>query len=197
MNESENERSTGECRKAWFALYTRPQHEKVIASALTNKGFEVFLPLYLVGRQWKDRSKQLSLPLFPCYVFLRDSLERRLDVLKTPGIHQIVSSCGRPAEIPAPEIESVRVAIATSLKIEPHPLLNCGDLVRVKTGPLAGLEGTLTRKKNLFRLVLSIEMLGKAVAVEVDANHVERIARRGDVPFVPLRSVRQGLHASP
>jgi transcription antitermination factor NusG len=177
MGETGLLQGTTETSASWYALYTRPQHEKTIAHALTNKGFEVFLPLYVVGHQWKDRTKRLSLPLFPCYVFLHDSLERRLDVLKTPGIHQIVSSCGRPAEIPKIEIEAVRLAVTTSLTVEPHPLLRCGDLVRVKTGPLAGIEGILIRKKNLFRLVLSVEMLGKAVAVEVDGNQVERLGR--------------------
>jgi transcription antitermination factor NusG len=168
---------------AWYALYTRSQHEKTVARALTNKGFEAFLPLYVVGHQWKDRTKRLSLPLFPCYVFLHDSLERRLDLLKTPGIYQIVSCCGRPAEIPRIEIEAVRQTVASSLTVEPHPLLRCGDLARVKTGPLAGIEGVLIRRKNLFRLVLSVEMLGKAVAVEVDGNQVERLGTIQQIPW--------------
>ena len=183
MAETEGNRIAAETPALWYALYTRHQHEKVIANALTNKGFDVFLPLYVAGRQWKDRTKQLSLPLFPCYVFLRDSLVRRLDVLKTPGVRQIVSSSGRPAEIPNTEIEAIRTAFNTSLKMEPYPLLQCGDIARVKTGPLAGLEGILVRKKKLFRLVLSVEMLGKAVAVEVDGYQVERLARKEDSHF--------------
>ncbi len=159
----------------WYALYTRPHHEKVVACALANKGFDVFLPLYTAGHRWKDRVKQLSLPLFPCYVFLKDSLERRLDVLKTPGIHQILMSCGRPAEIPEAEVEAIRLAVATTLRIEPHPFLQNGDRVRVKAGPLEGVEGILVRKKNLFRLVLSVDMLGKAIALEVDSSQVEKL----------------------
>jgi transcription antitermination factor NusG len=178
MRENPGPQETTEVLAAWYALYTRPQHEKVIANLLVNKGFEVFLPLYTAGHQWKDRTKLLSLPLFPCYVFLRDSLQRRLDVLKTPGVHQIIGSCGRPAAIPAAEIDAIRLAVSTSLKLEPHPLLQTGDLVRVKTGPLSGIEGILIRKKNGFRLVLSVEMLGKAVAVEVDGDRVERIGRK-------------------
>jgi transcription antitermination factor NusG len=167
----------------WYALHTRSQHEKVVANILNNKGFEVFLPLYLASHQWKDRTKQLSLPLFSCYVFLRDSLERRLDILKTPGVHQIVGSGGRPAEIPIAEIESIRSMVGTSLKVEPHPLLRCGDRVRVKTGPLTGIEGILIRKKSLLRLVITVEMLGKAVAVEVDGYQVERLATKGAITF--------------
>jgi len=160
---------------AWYALYTRHQHEKTVAHILTNKGFETFLPLYSVARKWTDRTKLLFLPLFPCYVFLHGSLERRLDILTTPGIYALVSSAGEPAPIPAAEIDAVRQAVESGSRVEPHPLLKCGNCVRVKCGPLAGVEGTLIRTKNLYRLVLSVEMLGKAIAVEVDAFQIERL----------------------
>jgi transcription antitermination factor NusG len=189
--ENQPQQGTNNVSAAWYALYTRPQHEKVVANVLANKGFEVFLPLYAAGHQWKDRTKLLSLPLFSCYVFLRDCLERRLEVLKTPGVHQIVGSCGRPAAIPTDEIDSIRLAVSTSLKLEPHPLLQSGDLVRVKTGPLAGIEGILIRKKNGLRLVMSVEMLGKAVAVEVDGNRVERLGRKEHA-----QSILRGVSAS-
>jgi transcription antitermination factor NusG len=162
----------------WYALYTRHQHEKVIANILSNMGFEVFLPLYSAGRHWREANKQLLLPLFPSYVFIRGFLDRQLDALKTPGVYQVVGSGGRPAAIPETEIEAVRRTVTTSLRIEPHPFLNCGDRVRVKSGSLTGLEGILVRKKGLFRLVLSVEMLGKSVAVEVDVEKVERLARK-------------------
>src|ERR1700686_1681333 len=89
---------------AWHALYTRHQHEKAIAHALSYKRFEVFLPLYSAAHRWKDRRKELLLPLFPCYVFLRGGLERRIDILTTPGIHMLVPSGGRPAIVPDEEI---------------------------------------------------------------------------------------------
>lgn len=161
--------------RAWYAVYTRHQHEKTVAHILTNKGFETFLPLYSVARKWTDRTKLLFLPLFPCYVFLHGSLERRLDIMTTPGIHALVSSAGQPAAIPPAEIDAVRRAVESGSRVEPHPLLKCGNRVRVKCGPLAGVEGMLIRKKNLYRLVLSVEMLGKAVAVEIDAFLVERL----------------------
>jgi transcription antitermination factor NusG len=180
MRPEEDERtSESERRDCWFAIYTRHQHEKVIASMLSNKGFEVFLPLFIAGRQWKDRTKQLSVALFPTYVFLRGGFDRRLDVLKTPGVYGFVGWGGRPAAIPETEIDAVRRVVEVSLRIEPHPFLRCGDLVRIKCGPLMGVEGILVRKKNLFRLVLSVEMLGKSVAMEVDVDTVERVARRG------------------
>ncbi len=161
----------------WYALYTRHQHEKVVAESLSKNGFEVFLPLYDVVRQWKDRTKRLSLPLFSCYVFLRGGLERRLSILSTPGVYSILGIAGQAAAIPQVEIDAIRKVTESSLRVEPHPFLRCGDWVRVTSGPLAGVEGILARKKNLSRLVLSAELLEKSVAVEVDAFRVERLVR--------------------
>lgn len=161
----------------WHALYTRHQHEKTVVEVLTHKGFETLLPLYQTARRWKDRTKVLSVPLFPCYVFLKGGLERRLDIMTTPGIHAVVSTAGQPAAIPPHEIDAIRRAVESGAHVEPHPLLRCGEWVRVKAGPLAGVQGILVRKKNLYRLVLSVEMLGKAAAVEVDAFLVEKLIR--------------------
>jgi transcription antitermination factor NusG len=158
---------------AWYVLYTRHQHEKAVAQNLLNKGFEALLPLYSTARQWKDRTKLISLPLFPCYVFLRGGLERRLAVMTTPGVHSIVSTAGQPTTIPYPEIEAIRRAVEGGFRVEPHPFLKCGEWVRVKCGPLMGIQGILIRKKNIFRLVLSVEILGKAASVEVDSFLVE------------------------
>jgi transcription antitermination factor NusG len=160
---------------AWYAIYARHQHEKTVAQILTSKGFEVLLPLYQSVRRWKDRTKTLSLPLFPCYLFLNGGLERRLDILTTPGIHALVSTAGSPNPIPPAEIEALRRTIESGASLEPHPFLKCGDLVRVKSGPLTGIQGILVRKKNLYRLILSVEMLGQSAAVEVDALLVERL----------------------
>src|ERR1700680_96077 len=160
---------------AWYAIYTRHQHEKTVARILTGKGFETLLPLYSTVRSWKDRRKLLFWPLFPCYVFLKASLECRPDIMTTPGIHALVSTAGRPATIPNAEIEAIRRAVESGACGEPPPFLRSGEWVRVKSGPLAGIEGILVQKKNLYRIVLSVEMLGKAVAVEVDAFLVERL----------------------
>jgi transcription antitermination factor NusG len=160
----------------WYAIYTRHQHEKVISQILTAKGLEVFLPLYNSTRRWKDRTVHLALPLFPCYLFLRGMEERRLDVVTTPGIVSVLSVNGEPAVIPESEIEAVRKAIEWGNRVEPHPFLRSGDRVRVIAGPLEGLEGILVRKKNLYRLVLSVELLERSAAVEVDVFSVERVA---------------------
>ena len=163
--------------RPWYALYTRHQHEKAVSHTLINKGFETFLPLYNVKRRWKDRNVALSLPLFPCYVFLRGDLERRLDVLVTPGVHQFVNVAGQPASISESEIRMIQEAIKRKVLIEPYPFLKCGDWVRVRSGPLEGFEGILVRKKKGCRLVLSVELLGKAAAVEVEASDVEAIVK--------------------
>jgi transcription antitermination factor NusG len=162
----------------WWALYTRHQHEKVVADMLSAKGFEVFLPLYDSIRRWKDRQKLISLPLFPCYVFVRGGLHRRLQVVTTPGIHMILSHGADVAVIPEEEIEAIRRTLEGPCRMEPHPFLRCGERVRVIRGSLQGIEGILVRKKNQFRLVLSVEMLAKSVAVEIDAADVEPVTGR-------------------
>jgi transcription antitermination factor NusG len=170
----------------WYAIYTRHQHEKSVVDSLSSSGIEVFLPTYSAERQWKDRKKLISLPLFPCYVFLHGGLDRRMKVLSTPGVCSIVGFGGLPVAIQDNEIEAIRVAVASGMRAEPHPFLQCGDRVRVKAGPLAGVEGILIRKKSSFRLILSAELLQKSIAVEVDATRVEPISPR--VSAVPLLS---------
>ena len=160
---------------SWHALYTRHQHEKVVAQALSGKGFDVFLPQYRTVHRWKDRQKELLLPLFPNYVFIRGGLDRMLSIVTTPGVHSLVSWGGRAADIPSEEIEAVRRLVESPLQVEPHPFLKCGDLVRIKSGALEGIEGILVRKTRGFRLVLSVEMLSKSAAVEVDVSMVERV----------------------
>jgi transcription antitermination factor NusG len=167
-----------EMEAPWWAVYTRHQHEKTAGEMLLRKGFEVFLPLYQSTRRWKDRMKTLSLPLFPSYVFVHGGIERQLQVVTTPGVYSIVTAAGCTAVIPGEEIDAVKRMVENSLRVEPHPFLKCGDWVRVKAGPLEGVEGILLRMKGLCRLVISVDMLQKSVAVEVDASDVERAQRR-------------------
>ena len=177
----------------WYALYTRHRHEKAVAHILASKGFETFLPLYSAARKWSDRMKVLSLPLFPCYVFLHGGVDRRMDIMTTPGVHAVVSNAGQPAAIPATEMDAVRRAVESGSRAEPHPLLKCGNWVRVKCGPLAGIEGILVRKKSLYRLILSVEMLGKAVAVEVDAFLVDQLS--APIPTLTAPATQHRPHA--
>jgi transcription antitermination factor NusG len=180
----------------WYALYTRHQHEKMVDQILTNKGFNTFLPLYATTHNWKDRTKALSLPLFPCYVFLKGGIERRLHILTTPGVYGLVSSAGQPAAIPDIEIEAIRRVVESGTRVEAHPFLKCGNWVRVKCGPLTGIEGILVRKKNISRLVLSVEILGTAASIEVAAFQVEavnapRIRNSSSGPGVGSRPSRE------
>ena len=160
---------------AWWAVYTRHQHEKTVAEMLSTKGFEVFLPLHESMRRWKDRQKLLSLPLFPCYVFVQGRPSRRLQVVTTPGIHMILSHGEQIAVVPEEEILAIRRAVNGHYRVEPHPFLKCGERVRVTRGSLEGVEGILVRKKNLYRLVLSVDMLAQSVGVEVAAADVEPV----------------------
>ncbi len=162
---------------AWFALYTRHRHEKTVDRLISEKGVESYLPLYKAAHRWKDRLRELSLPLFPNYVFVLMSPGQRGLVLSTPGVYDFVRLSGVPAPIPAEEIEAVRRAVLHGLNAEPHPFLKSGDRVRVKSGPLEGLEGILVRKKNFYRLLLSVELLVKSISVELDVADVERASQ--------------------
>jgi transcription antitermination factor NusG len=183
----------------WWAIYTRHQHEKTVADMLSMKGFDVFLPLYESVRNWKDRKKMLSLPLFPCYVFVRGGFERKLQVVSTPGVHMILHHGERVATIQEEEMVAIRSVIEGNLRVEPHPFLKCGQRVRVRRGTLEGVEGILIRKKNMCRLILSVEMLAQSVAVEVDASDIEPVNEAGGksvVSVVPMSNSRRPLEAS-
>jgi transcription antitermination factor NusG len=172
-------------RNSWYALYTRHQHEKSVHRVLAGKGFEAFLPLYTAAHQWKDRVKRVSLPLFPCYVFIRGPLVQWLPVLTTPGVHAVVGYGGEPACIADAEIDAIRTVVDSSVKAEPYPYLKCGDRVRVTAGPLRGLEGILLRKKNWCKLLLSVDMLQRSVAVEIDVAMIQRVGGRSQVESSP------------
>jgi transcription antitermination factor NusG len=172
----------------WHVLYTRHQHEKTVHRLLESKGIESLLPLRATASRWKDRTKLLQLPLFPCYVFFRAASSSWLHVLNTPGVHMMVPGSNGPAIVPPEEIDAVRRLAESSSRVELHPFLADGDRVRVTSGPLAGVEGFLVRKKNSFRLVVSVQLLGKSAATEIDAICVERIS-----PFMPNVSATRDL----
>lgn len=180
----------------WSAVYTRYQHEKNVAEMLTTKGFEVFLPLYESVRRWKQRRKLLRMPLFPCYVFVRGAVTSRLPVLTTPGVHMILCQGDKVADIPEEEIQAIRMTLDGNFHVEPHPFLICGERVRVIRGTLSGIEGILVRKKNVFRLVLSVSMLSQSVAVEVYAEDVEPVGNPSvGRPAPPQPAARRSIAA--
>jgi transcription antitermination factor NusG len=159
----------------WYAAYTSAQHEKKVAAELERRSVESFLPVYSSVRRWRDRQVQLELPLFPGYVFVHVALRERLRVLQVPGVAKLVGFGGLPVALPGEEIEALRVGLDGRLRAEPHPFLTVGRRVRLKSGPLAGMQGILLRKKGKYRVVISIELIQRAVAVELETLEVEPV----------------------
>jgi transcription antitermination factor NusG len=157
----------------WYAAYSYANHEKRVAEQLAQRSVEHFLPLYESVRRWKDRRVRLELPLFPGYVFVHLALRDRLRVLQIPSVVRLVGFGGLPAALPDEQVEILRAGLAGQLRAEPHPLLTVGRRVRIVRGPLAGLAGILQRKKSNFRFVLSVELIQRAIAVDVDAADVQ------------------------
>jgi transcription antitermination factor NusG len=155
-------------RPRWYAVYTSANHEKRVAEQMAQRSVEHFLPQYASVRRWKDRRVQLDLPLFPGYVFVRLALRDRLRVLKIPSVVCLVSFGGQPAALPDEAVAHLRDGLSGNLRIEPHPYLRCGRRVRLLRGALAGVQGILLRKKGRLRVVMSIELIARSVAVEVD-----------------------------
>jgi len=152
----------------WYAVYTCANHEKSVAERIDRRSIECFLPLYESARRWKDRRVRLELPLFPGYIFVRLALIERLKVLEIPGVVRLVGFDGHPTPLPMEDIDTIRACLARRQYLSPHPYLHRGQRVRVSRGPLEGLTGILVRKKNRTRFVISLEMLMRSVAVEID-----------------------------
>ena len=158
--------------RTWFAVWTRSRHEATVVDQVRQRGLEGFLPTLPRWSRWKDRKKRIDWPLFPGYCFVRIRPGDALPVLTCSGAVSLVSFHGRPAPIPAVEIESVRALVASDLQYDPCPLLNEGDRVEVAWGPLRGVVGRLVRKGAHSRLVLAVDLIGQGVSVEVDAADV-------------------------
>jgi len=159
----------------WYAAYTSANHEKRVAVQLVQRSVEHFLPLYASVRKWKDRRVKLDLPLFPGYVFVQIALRDRLQVMQIPGVANLVGFGGTPTALPEGEIEALRTSLGSGVRAEPHPFLTAGRRVRVKVGPLAGLEGIVIRRKNRLRLVVSLDLIHRAAAVEVETADLEGV----------------------
>ncbi len=160
----------------WYAVYTCAQHEKRVAAEMGMRGLEHFLPLYSSVRRWKDRRVQLELPLFPGYIFVRLALSERLRVVQIPSVVRLVGFGGLPTALPDREMEIMRSGLLERLRAEPHPFLTVGRRVAITGGPFAGLEGVLKRKKSSLRVVVSLELIQRSVAVEVEAAEVRPLA---------------------
>jgi transcription antitermination factor NusG len=157
---------------SWYALYVRSRHEKSVCAQLEAKQHNVFLPLYTVRNKWADRWKAVSLPLFPGYVFCRFDIASRGKILATSGLIDVVRAGPEPCAIADSEIEKIQLVINSSLSVEPYPALVKGQHVKMTEGPLIGLVGTLATIRNRSRLVVNVELLGRAVLVEIDRDWV-------------------------
>ncbi len=158
----------------WYAIWTRSRHEQAVREQLEQRHIEAFLPTIPRWSRWKDRKKKIDWPLFPGYCFARFDANESLPVLKCTGVVNIVSFDGKPAAIPEFELDSIRVLIGSELQFDPCPLIHEGMMVEVVHGPLKGVKGRLMRKDaQRARLVLSVDLIGQAVSVEVDASDVK------------------------
>jgi len=158
----------------WFAIWTRSRHEQVVRQQLEPKRVDAFLPTITRWSRWKDRKKKVDWPLFPGYCFARFDPADALSIVKCTGVVNIVSFEGKPAPIPEYELESIRLLVGSELQFDPCPLIHEGMMVSVVHGPLRGVVGRLMRKDaSKARLVLSVDLIGQAVSVEVDASDVK------------------------
>jgi transcription antitermination factor NusG len=159
-------------RLPWYALQVRSRREMPISTQLKGQGYECFLPLYKSTRRWSDRVKEVNQPLFPGYLFCRFDLHNRGPLLMTPGVQQIVGVGRTPMPVQESEMESIRQALASGLPSQPWPYLELGQRVRVNHGSLRDLEGILINFKGSNRVVLSVSLLQRSVAMEIDLSWV-------------------------
>lgn len=162
----------------WFAVHVRSNSERMVDTILREKGQETFLPVYRSRRRWFDRVVHLDLPLFPGYLFCRVDTQLRLPLLTTPGVVRIVGIGRTPEPVSEEAVSAVRAILNSSFAAEPWPFLRAGQWVRIERGPLAGIEGVLVKVKKLYRLVVSINLLQRSVAVEIDRDLVRPIQGR-------------------
>jgi len=154
----------------WYALQIRPRFEKVASVCLRDKGYEEYVPTYTSKRCWSDRIKTIELPIFPGYIFCKFEVQNRLPILVTPGVLSIVGTGKIPVAISETEISSVQKIVASRQACAPWPFVHAGERVSVERGPLAGLEGIVIEVKSNLRLILSLPLLQRSVAVEIDRD---------------------------
>jgi transcription antitermination factor NusG len=169
------ESSTPVSERRWFATFTLPQNEKSVLKQLDMRNVESFLPTYDTIRIWRNRQrKKVTLPLFPTYLFVRISRAERGQVLRCPGVLQIVGNTKEPIPVADAEVEFLRSSVCRR-KVEPYRELVVGERVRIKSGVMQGLEGTLVRRSSSLRFVLTIQMINQHAAIEVDAEDMEPV----------------------
>lgn len=161
-------------RKEWYAVYTKSRHEKVAQVNLQSRGIITFLPLREVISRWKDRKKVINVPLFPSYIFVNASLSDIYNkVVYTKGVLRVVGYNGIPIPVSNQQVESVKTLVQNKLKYDPYPYLDSGREVVIKSGPLQGIVGKIIEKRSKHTFVLSIDLIKRAVSVEVDVLDIE------------------------
>jgi transcription antitermination factor NusG len=174
MNERHYTNQTNQINQEphWYAIWTRSRHEKYVRDQLAGQGIEPLLPLVRRVHQWKDRKKEVELPLFPGYCFARFAWKDRLHALRAPGVVRVIGGSSRPEPIPDQEIEAIIKLMNHTLPYDSHPYLREGMRVRIIRGPLEGVEGILVRKDNHHRVVMGVHLIQQAAAVEVDSADI-------------------------
>lgn len=155
---------------AWFALQVAPKMETKSAAGLQARNYEVFLPVYTERRRWSDRTKIFELPLFPGYVFCRLTADRKSLAVATPGVRRIVRFGGKPYPVEEHEITALQAVMGSQFTVTPWPFMRLGQKVIINEGPLAGVIGLLSSIKSSHRLVISVDILMRSVAIDVDAS---------------------------
>ena len=159
----------------WVALVVKPRAERKVQSGLLRAGLETFVPWHGVRRRWSDRVKVLDENLFPGYVFCRSTFAQRFQVMQQPGVEWVVSFNHAPALIPDDQIAALQRAVTSGLPLGPWPFLKAGQRVRIERGVLAGIEGTLARESDAWRIVVSVETLQRSIAVQVDRDMIRPV----------------------
>jgi transcription antitermination factor NusG len=160
----------------WYALQVKTQKEKLVASILRNRGYTDFLPLYTCTRQWSDRIQKMELPLFPGYLFCRFDFNQRLPILTTPGVINVVRLGSQPQPVPQHEIAALETVVRSGMLLRPWPFLKAGQRVVIQEGPLRNVEGLLSEIKGHNQLIVSISLLQRSVAVNIERACVRPIA---------------------
>ena len=161
--------------RLWFAVRVKSNFERTTVAVLNGKGYATYLPTYRQPRRWSDRTNITELPLFPGYVFAQFDVDRRLPILTTPGVVHIVPPRQVPVAVDAAELDSVRMLVNSGLPMGPHPFLRVGQRVAIRRGSMTGLEGILVQVKGTFRLVVSVTLMQRSVAVEIDREWVSPV----------------------
>jgi transcription antitermination factor NusG len=151
----------------WYIAYTLPRHEKAIAQRLTGERLSCYVPLYSEARSWKQRRVQLELPLFPCYVFVRMHLEAKTSLLSLPGVVRLLAVSGAAVIFPDQEMEALQASLKR-WSARPYPFYCSGKRIRLKTGPFAGLEGTILRRNGKRELIVNLDLIQSSMLLEID-----------------------------